>query len=113
VKTDRDRIEDIRVHIEKIRSRAPATRDALASDEMLQVWVLYHLSVVGEAARAVSKVCRDSHPEVQWSKMVGLRNRITHGYFEIDVDVVWNVIEYDIPELGKQIATILKEDFDA
>ena len=79
---------------------------------MLQVWVLYHLSVIGEAARNVSEDFRDSHPEVRWSKMVGLRNRITHGYFDIDADVVYNVVEYDIPELGGQIAAALAECID-
>jgi uncharacterized protein with HEPN domain len=110
MRTDRERLEGIREHLGKVVYRAPATREALASDEMLQVWVFHHLAVVGEAARAVSERCRDSHPEIRWSKMVGLRNRITHGYFDIDLDIVWNVIEYDVPELGSQIAAILEGD---
>ena len=113
MRADRDWIEDIHEHIGKVSERAPADQRAFEFDELLQVWVLYHLSVVGEAARNVSEEFRDSHPEVRWSKMVGLRNRITHGYFDIDMDVIWNVIEYDIPELGSQIAAILEGDNDA
>ena len=107
MRTDRQSLEDIREHIRKIEERAPASREALEHDELLQVWVLYHLTVVGEAARNVSEHFRDSHPEVRWSRMVGLRNKVTHGYFDIDLDVIWNVVEYDVPELRSQIATAL------
>jgi uncharacterized protein with HEPN domain len=51
---------------------------------------------------------RLQYPEVPWSQMIGMRNILTHNYFEIDLDVVWSVVERDLPNLKQQIEAILK-----
>jgi len=77
MRNDLDRLNDILAAIAKIRERV-ADSLAFQNDEMLQVWVIHHLQVIGEAARGVSQPVRDRHPEVQWPQIVALRNILVH-----------------------------------
>jgi uncharacterized protein with HEPN domain len=107
MRDDRDRLIDIRNAIGRILEKAPEDRAAFDRDEMLQVWVLHHLQVIGEAARALSDEFRARHPDEIWSGAVGLRNILVHHYFEIDSDLVWNVIERDLPALRDLVERVL------
>lgn len=51
----------------------------------------------------------EQHPEVPWRNMCGMRNRIAHGYFDIDLDVVWQTVQRNIPELVKQIGLLMQK----
>ncbi len=73
--------------------------DAFFADDFLQSAVLYQLTIVGEACRRVSAEYRADHPEVEWTKIVGLRNRIVHDYDDVDMDTVWRVIDTELPSL--------------
>jgi len=61
------------------------------------------LEIMGEAAARVSPGARDEHPAVPWSEIVGLRNRLIHGYDSVDMDVVWSIIESDLPALVRAL----------
>ena len=76
---------------------------------MFQVWVVYHLQVLGEAARKLSSTIRAQYPEVPWTQIIGMRNILVHDYFGIDRDVVWAVVERDLPRLKPQITAILRD----
>ena len=78
MRTDADRLRDILLAIAKIKERAASSLDAFKQDEMLQVWVIHHLQVVGEAARGISQGVKDQCPEVQWPQIVALRNILVH-----------------------------------
>jgi uncharacterized protein with HEPN domain len=69
--------------------------------------VVRRLQIIGEAARSVSPECRQAHPEVPWNEIVGMRNRIIHEYVSIDLDIVWEVIDTDLPDLEDHIKGIL------
>ncbi len=74
MRTDERRIADILEAIEKIQSRMAHSAAELSRDEMMQVWVVYHLQVIGEAARAVSESVKIRYPEVPWAQIIALRN---------------------------------------
>lgn len=78
---------------------ADVDRERFLSDRMLQNAVCRSLEIVGEAARMVSDEFKAAHPQVPWAEMVGLRNRITHEYFRIKLDVVWRIATRDVPLL--------------
>lgn len=103
MRTDADRLTDILSAIAKIRERAAGSLDAFERDEMLQVWVIHHLQVIGEAARGISQGVKDRRPEVQWPQIVALRNILVHEYFGLNLHQVWMMAQKDIPELEKQI----------
>lgn len=107
MRKDRVRLQDILEAIEKIERYVDRGRPAFDSDEMLQVWVVYHLQILGEAASKLSPEIRAQYPDVPWTQIVGMRNILVHDYFGIDLQVVWSVIERDLPQLKPQIMAIL------
>ncbi len=68
-----------------------------------------NLQIIGEAASRISSELRAQHPEVAWGGMIGMRHVLVHGYFETDKELVWRVVEQDIPTLKSQIEKILAE----
>lgn len=67
------------------------------------------LEIVGEAASRISDSTREANPEISWRKIVGLRSRIVHGYFEIDLRIIWKVVHDDIPDLISQLESLALE----
>ena len=67
------------------------------------MWVVHHLQILGEAARAMSQAIRDKIPQVAWSKIIEMRHILGHNYFRIDYDIVWAVIEVELPTLRGEI----------
>jgi uncharacterized protein with HEPN domain len=71
--------------------------------------VIHHLQILGEAASRLSKEFKEKHDGVAWGSMIGMRHVLVHGYFETDTEIVWKVVEKDLPDLKKQLETILAE----
>lgn len=110
MRDDDERLRDILEAIERIEKYASRGREAFDADELIQTWVLYHLQIVGEAVRAISPTTKEISDEVPWSKIIGMRNILVHNYFAIDKDLVWSVIENDLPALKNQISVLLTND---
>lgn len=100
---------DIAEAIERIERYASKGREAFEDDELIQNWIIHHLQVIGEAARAISDELKDGHDEMPWQQIVGMRHILVHRYFEVDTDLIWSVVEDDVPVLKQQIELILKE----
>jgi len=75
------------------------TRDDLDSDRMLTLSLIKSIEILGEAATKVTKETRDKYPEIPWAIIVTMRNRLIHGYFDIDLDRVWDTVREDLPPL--------------
>src|SRR5579872_2120302 len=90
----------------KIQDRARCSREVFEQDEMLQVWVIHHLQVIGEAARGLSQTVKDRHPEVRWPEIVALRNILVHEYFGLNLHQIWTMAQKDIPTLSGQVRRI-------
>ena len=76
-------------------------------DPLIQVWIVHHLQIVGEAARQLSDEFTGVHPEIPWARIISMRNILVHNYFGIDLEEVWSAVERDIPELKRKVTTIL------
>jgi uncharacterized protein with HEPN domain len=109
VRNDRERLLDIIEAIERIERHVRGGRAAIADQELVQVWVIHNLEIVGEAARGVSEDLRRRRPDVPWRAVVAMRNVLAHGYFGIDVERVWATVEKDLPKLKEQIRSIVAE----
>jgi len=103
VRTDRDRLNDILEAIAKIKARNTERLETFQSDGMLQVWVIHHLQVIGEAARGVSQSLKDRHPDVPWPEIVALRNILVHEYFGLNMHQVWTMTQRDLPVLEQHV----------
>ena len=78
-------------------------RDDLEENEMLALALVRLLKVVGEAARYVPEEIKAANSEVPWPQIAATRNRLIHGYFSVDLDIVWAIIQNDLPELIEQL----------
>ena len=84
-------------------------RSDLDTDRMLALALLKCIKIVGEAAGRVSTEFRDAYPHVPWRAIVAMRNRLVHGYFDIDPDRVWDTVVDDLPPLIHALGEILPE----
>ncbi|MGA7579509.1 MAG: DUF86 domain-containing protein [Desulfobaccales bacterium] len=109
MRDDRERLKDILDAIERIETYAARGRAAFEQDELIQVWFLRYLQIIGESSRALSANIREAYPEVPWAKIMGMRNILVHNYFEIDLPVVWNAVERELPNLKRQVASIIRK----
>ncbi|MBF0409502.1 MAG: DUF86 domain-containing protein [Candidatus Riflebacteria bacterium] len=88
------------------------SEESFLTDEEKQDAVIRNIEVIGEAARNLERNFQDfaeQHSDVPWSDIYLMRNRLSHGYFSVDIELVWNTVKRDIPELEKQIKNLQKE----
>ena len=94
---------------EAIRMVEKSSREKLDTDRMLALALIQLVQIVGEAAQRVSPLCRDRHPQVPWSQIIGLRNRLIHGYDSVDYDVLWRIVTLDLPALVTSLQTVVDD----
>jgi uncharacterized protein with HEPN domain len=107
MRDDKVRLNDILEAIEHIEKYAVKGQTAFEGDELIQVWFLRHLQIIGEASRSLPSSLKDSHPEIPWAKIIGMRHILVHDYFGIDLSLVWNVVERELPGLKKHLTNII------
>lgn len=106
MRDDSLRFQDIQNAIENIEKYSKCTRQEFMQNELLQVWVVHHLQMIGEAARGISSESRERLSSIPWPKIIGLRNILVHHYFSIDPEEIWRVLEMDIPKLKADLAKV-------
>jgi uncharacterized protein with HEPN domain len=80
--------------------------DSFIKDDKTIDSVVRNLEIIGEAANRLPENFKAQHPEIEWRKVIGLRNRIVHDYFNIDVEIVWEIIQKDLPNLRSKLSLI-------
>ncbi|MCX5975024.1 MAG: DUF86 domain-containing protein [Coprothermobacterota bacterium] len=108
MKSDRERLLDIFDAIESIKRYATYGEEQFRNDELVQIWIIHYLEMIGEASARISADLQELHPEIPWSAIVAMRNAMTHHYCGIDLHQVWDTVQLDLPELKGQIQVILK-----
>jgi uncharacterized protein with HEPN domain len=109
-KRDAAAVIDILIACRKIAAFAGEKElTELGTDELIQSAVLYQLLVVGEAAKRLSRSCSAQHPEIPWSQMARMRDRLIHGYDVVRMDVVWAVVRVELPPVVERLRAMLKE----
>jgi len=109
-----NRLPDYLGHIQQAAADARSfvqglSRDDFLADKRTQQAVIMSLIIIGEAATKVMEghvAFTEAHPEVPWRNMRGMRNRMAHGYFEIDLNMVWETVQEWLPELLEQLRSL-------
>lgn len=108
MRNENERLLDILEAIERIEKYAEEGKGAFEADELIQTWIVHHITIIGEACRSLPNEFQARHSSIPWADIIGMRNILIHHYFGIDTDAVWAVVEHDIPELKFNIQAIIK-----
>jgi uncharacterized protein with HEPN domain len=100
-------VQDIWESIEKIeRYIENLTQDKFQNDEKTTDAVVRNLEIIGEAAGRLPEDFTNQHSEIEWVKIIGLRNRIVHEYFGVDLQIIWQILKKDIPTFKVSLENI-------
>jgi uncharacterized protein with HEPN domain len=103
----RERLQDILEAIEQIELERAKGREAFNSTPLIQVWMVHHLMMIGEAVRGIDPAIRQRHPSVPWREIAGMRNVLVHDYFRVNLEIVWETVDKHLPALKENVAKIL------
>jgi uncharacterized protein with HEPN domain len=107
IKNDQVYLEHILEAIVKIENFTNGiSRFDFGRNVMIQDAVIRNIEIIGEATKKISKSFTQSHQEIPWSEMAGMRDKLIHDYLDVDIDVVWKTIEADLPLLKELISNI-------
>lgn len=85
------------------------TREDLDNDRMLSLALVRLIEIIGEAANNVSESNQAKYNQIPWRQIIGMRNRIIHAYFDVDLEIVWQVITQDLPPLLIEVKKAIKD----
>jgi len=109
MRDDTERLRDILEAIENIEKYASKGHQAYVADELIRVWIVHHIQIIGEAAAKLSSSLLERYPDVSWPDIVAMRNVLVHQYFGIDLQEVWDTVTTDLPVLKSEVESILTE----
>jgi len=102
-------VEDINASIDNIQNfTKDLTYTKFKRNKLVIDAVIRNLAVIGEAAKNIPKDVKDKHLEIAWHKILSMRNRMVHEYFNLDLEIVWKTISKDLPKLKEQIKELSK-----
>ena len=105
-----DYLEDILDAMDKAEILlAEVSYEQFEADFRINFALVRALEIIGEAAKRLPMDFRDQYPAIPWKGMAGMRDRIIHGYDNVDLQIVWDVVKRDIPGIKPQIQQILKD----
>ena len=84
------------------------SREELDQDRLLVLGLVKSLEIIGEAAAKVQSETRAMDESIPWVDIIGMRNRLIHGYFDVDLDLVWDTVRHDLPPLASQLQKLLE-----
>jgi uncharacterized protein with HEPN domain len=100
-------LDDVCEAIDKIEQYISGMSfDVFSKDNKTVDAVVRNLGIIGEASNRLPADFKDSHPQIEWHKVVGLRHRIVHEYFGIDLQIVWQILQKDLPSLQDALSQI-------
>ncbi len=110
MRDDRERLRDILEAIANIEKYAIQGEAEFQENELVQVWIVHHLQIIGEASSSLSQTLTNKYSRVPWAEIVAFRNILVHEYFRVDLKAVWKIIERDIPDLKNKVEAILEDE---
>lgn len=111
MKNDRVYLVHITECIESIKEYTATGKEDFYELKIIQDAVIRNLEIIGEATKKVSAELKDMYYKVPWREMAGLRDVLIHDYFGVDLDIVWNVVNKELPNVYTEIQNIIDDMF--
>jgi uncharacterized protein with HEPN domain len=108
MKDDRIYLLHIRDAIRQIVEYTAIEKEAFFADRKTQDAVVRNLEIIGEAAKRVSSGLKAAHPDIAWKPIAGMRDKLIHDYFGVNVQLVWEAVERDLPALYEKVKDLLQ-----
>jgi uncharacterized protein with HEPN domain len=106
-RTDQEFLSDIREALQRIAAYVTGmTYESFVADSKTQDAVIRNLEILGEATKNISNELRAKYPSIPWRSMAGARDRLIHHYFGTNLDIVWQIITVELPQVHSQLETI-------
>jgi uncharacterized protein with HEPN domain len=108
VRDNRLYLSNIKECIERIESYTSEGREAFMQTPMIQDAVIRNFEIIGEATKRLSAELRISYPKIQWQQIAGFRDVLIHDYLKVNLNLIWGVVEKNLPELKATVEEILQ-----
>jgi uncharacterized protein with HEPN domain len=109
VKDDRVYLQHIRDALNDIANYCGGDREGFFSDRMRQDATLRKLEVIGQAVKNLSEHTKSLQPDIPWKQIAGMRDKVIHDYFGVNLEIVWAVVQQELPKLSAAIAALLRD----
>lgn len=110
MRDDRAYLEHVLDAIGQILDYSRGGKAAFKADRRTQDAVVRNIQIIGEAAKKVSPALKAKHADIPWKRIVGMRDKVVHQYFGVNLEIVWSAVELELPALKKRIAAILRAE---
>lgn len=109
MRREAERLQDILDAITAIERYTSQGRQAFDEQELIQVWVVHHLQIIGEAVNSLSVDLMNQYAEVPWAQIVAFRNIVVHEYFRVSLNLVWAIVQNNLPPLKVTVERMVQE----
>lgn len=109
MRDDHERMLDIVEAADRVRELVSRGKPSYDNDAVVQDAMVRRVEIIGEAVSKITPESRNRHSNVPWRDVVALRNRVAHGYFDIDLELIWQIAEQSVPALAAHVQRILDE----
>jgi len=108
MKDDRIYLLHVRDAIQHILEYTASGKESFFADRKTQDAVVRNLEIIGEATKRVSASLKDAHPDISWKPIAGMRDKLVHDYFGVNLQLVWDVVERDLPAFKLKVTQLLE-----
>ena len=109
MKDDRVYLQHIQDALNDIAGYCGSDREGFFNDRMRQDATLRKLEVIGQAVKNLSERTKSSQPDIPWKQIAGMRDKVIHDYFGVNLEIVWGVVQKELPKLSVATAALLKD----
>jgi uncharacterized protein with HEPN domain len=109
MKDDRVYLQHIRDALQDIAAYCGSDHSAFLDDRMRQDATLRKLEVIGQAVKNLSEHTKSLQPEIPWKQIAGMRDKVIHDYFGVNLEIVWGVVQKELPKLSVAVGALLKD----